>query len=60
MKMIEVSAVVAENGIISVPEKEFVAMGLKKGDEICISFINQNGQGNENLLKEFAIQKNVK
>ena len=56
MKLIEIETKMGKDGIIQIPKAELEVTGLKEGDEVCLMYVNHEGDGNKNSTGEFILQ----
>ena len=56
MKIIEFTAKVGKGGVVQIPKEELLATGLKEGDEICMSYIEQP---EAQKISEFMFEKEL-
>lgn len=48
MELIEMIVIMGENGVLQLPREEVDVMGLKPGDEICLSYFAESMEKKEN------------
>ena len=56
MELIEMNVVMGKNRMIKLPAEEVKAMGLKEGDELCLSYVTDQEGGKENRVQEFLVE----
>ena len=56
MNLIEFTTKIGKGGMIQIPKEELLATGLKEGDEICMSYIEQPHAAK---ITEFMFEKNI-
>lgn len=54
MRVIEIVTRMGKNGMIQISENELLDTGLKEGDEICLSYLEQP---NAKVIDEFLIER---
>lgn len=59
MELIEMSVVMGKNRMIQLPEEEVRVMGLKEGDELCLSYVTDREGGKENQVREFLVENRI-
>lgn len=57
MELIEMIVIMGENGVLQLPREEVDVMGLKPGDEICLSYFAESMEKKENRSGEFLLEK---
>ena len=58
MELIEMMVVMGKNRIIQLPEEEVKVMGLKEGDELCLSYlVDDRMEGKVNGAGEFLVER---
>ena len=58
MELIEMMVVMGKNRMIQLPEKEVNVMGLKEGDELCLSYlVDDRMEGKVNEAGEFLVER---
>ncbi len=57
MRLIDVMVTMEADGVIRIPKQEMETMGLMEGDQICLSYLTQEDDSDENREKEFVIEK---
>lgn len=58
MELIEMMVVMGKNRMIQLPEEEVKVMGLKEGDELCLSYlVDDRMAGKVNGAGEFLVEK---
>ncbi len=58
MKLIEMIVTMGEDGVLQLPKAEVDVMGLKPGDEICLSYFAESIEKRKNRSGEFLLEKN--
>lgn len=56
MRFIEVMVTMEEGGVIRIPEAELECMGLREGDQICLSYLAKGRNSLKNEAKEFLVE----
>ena len=57
MELIEMMVVMGKNRMIQLPEEEVKVMGLKEGDELCLSYLVDDWmEGKVNEAGEFLVE----
>ena len=59
MELIEISIVMGKNRMIQLPKEEVRVMGLKEGDELCLSYVTDQEGGKENRVREFLVENKI-
>ena len=58
MELIEMMVVMGKNRIIQLPEEKVKVMGLKEGDELCLSYlVDDRMEGKVNEAGEFLVER---
>ena len=58
MELIEMMVVMGKNRMIQLPEEEVKVMGLKEGDELCLSYLVDDWmEGKVNEAREFLVER---
>ena len=58
MELIEMMVVMGKNRMIQLPEEEVNVMGLKEGDELCLSYlVDDRMEGKVNEAGEFLVER---
>ena len=58
MELIEMMVVMGKNRMIQLPEEEVKVMGLKEGDELCLSYlVDDRMEGKVNGAGEFLVER---
>lgn len=56
MVLIETLLTMEEGGIIRIPKVELKKMGIRTGDQICLSYLAEGDGSLENKSKEFLVE----
>ena len=58
MQLVEMIVVMGKEQMIQLPEEEVKVMGLKEGDELCLSYLVDDWmEGKVNEAKEFLVER---
>ena len=58
MQLVEMMVVMGKDRMIQLPEEEVKVMGLKEGDELCLSYlVDDQMAGKVNGAGEFLVEK---
>lgn len=58
MELVEMMVVLGKDRMIQLPEEEVRVMGLKEGDELCLSYLMADRmEGKMNVAGEFLIEE---
>lgn len=59
MQLVEMMIVMGKDRMIQLPEEEVKVMGLKEGDELCLSYLvdERMEEGKVNGAREFLVEK---
>ena len=58
MQLVEMMVVMGKDRMIQLPEEEVKVMGLKEGDELCLSYlVDDRMAGKVNGAGEFLVEK---
>ncbi|WP_286153977.1 hypothetical protein [Sporofaciens musculi] len=57
MELIEMIVIMGKDGVLQLPKEEVEVMGLKPGDEICLSYFAESMEKKENRSGEFLLEK---
>ena len=58
MQLVEMIVVMGKEQMIQLPEEEVKVMGLKEGDELCLSYlVDDRMEGKVNGAGEFLVEK---
>ncbi len=57
MELVEMLVVMGDNGVLQLPKEELDVMGLKPGDEICLSYFAESMENRKNYSGEFLFEK---
>lgn len=57
MELVEMIVVMGKDRMIQLPEKEVAIMGLKEGDELCLSYLVNRMAEKVNEVQEFLVER---
>ena len=58
MQLVEMMVVMGKDRIIQLPEEEVKMMGLREGDELCLSYlVDDRMEGKVNEAGEFLVER---
>lgn len=58
MQLVEMMVVMGKDRMIQLPEEEVKVMGMKEGDELCLSYlVDDRMEGKVNGAGEFLVEK---
>lgn len=58
MQLVEMMVVMGKDRMIQLPEEEVKVMGLREGDELCLSYLaDDQMEGKVNGAGEFLVEK---
>ena len=58
MQLVEMIVVMGKDRMIQLPEEEVNVMGLKEGDDLCLSYlVDDRMEGKVNGAGEFLVEK---
>lgn len=57
MELIEMIVIMGKDGVLQLPKEEVEVMGVKPGDEICLSYFAESMEKKENRSGEFLLEK---
>ena len=58
MELVEMMVVMGKDRMIQLPEEEVRVMGLKEGDELCLSYlVDDRMEGKVNAVGEFLVER---
>ena len=58
MQLVEMMVVMGKDRMIQLPEEEVKVMGLREGDELCLSYlVDDQMEGKVNGAGEFLVEK---
>lgn len=57
MELVEMMVVMGKARMIQLPKEEVTIMGLKEGDELCLSYLVDRMDRRVNEVREFLVEK---